>query len=489
MFAVALAGAVLVRWTAVRGYPGVLWFTGDSYFYLGRALRPSPSPSKSIGYSLLLRVMEPLHDLTAVAVAQHLMGLAVAVLGYALLRRCGLGQLPATVVVLPVLFDARQVQLEHLLMSEALFTFLIAAALALLLWRVREPSAAPGRAAASAAGLLLGFAVLVRSAGAPLVPLVLAGLLLWRGGWRAAAAFGLAAALPLASYGLWFRSVHGTFGLTSSDGLYLWGRTAVFADCAKIRPPSHQEPLCLRPELRAAGHHPGHLIWRSEAPPRVLYENVTSPFANATMRDFAIRAILAQPGDYLGVVADGVGKAFSPHRFPVPTAATESLYHFPERPQIFPGGRSWGADPGRPSTALTDAVRYGRTWRPSRVVEPYAGRTRAYERAVTLPGPVLGAVFAAGGLGVALGRRRRAVLLVWGTAVTLLVFPIASADFDYRYVVPATPFACLALGLALTPRTDRDSGRAGRWTRPGGLSRWWGSPGSPRRGSGRASAP
>ncbi|MFI6521206.1 phospholipid carrier-dependent glycosyltransferase [Spirillospora sp. NPDC050679] len=490
-------GAALVRWTAVRGHPGVLWFTGDSYFYVGRALRPEPSPSKTLGYPFLLRLLEPLHSLTAVAVLQHLMGLAVGVLGYAVLRRAGLRGWLAALVTLPVLYDAYQVELEHMLMSEALFTFLIAAALALLLWRAGDPRAAPGWAAALAAGLLLGFAVLVRSAGAPLIPGVLLCLLLWRGGWRPALAFGAAAAVPVAAYAAWFHSAHGNYALTSSDGLYLWGRTAVFADCAKMRPPSHMEALCLTPELKAQGLAPGHLIWRSEAPPRVLYESTVAPESNEVLRDFAIRAILAQPGDYAHEIVQGVGKAFSPHRYPVPTAATEALYHFPERPHVFPGGRGWGGGNG---TALSDAMRYGRTSEPSRVVQPHARRIAAYQRTVHLPGPALGAVFAAGAVGIVLGRRRRAVLLAWGTAVTLLVFPIASADFDYRYVVPAAPFACLALGLALSPRRRGDGGETGpvgeaadgtaaASSSEGGVSRWWGTRGSPRRGSGRATAP
>ncbi len=35
-------------------------------------------------------------------------------------------------------------------------------------------------------------------------------------------------------------------------------------------------------------------------------------------------------------------------------------------------------------------------------------------------------------------------MLPWATVVVLLVFPIAVADFDYRYLLPVLPFACLA---------------------------------------------
>jgi hypothetical protein len=42
-------------------------------------------------------------------------------------------------------------------------------------------------------------------------------------------------------------------------------------------------------------------------------------------------------------------------------------------------------------------------------------------------------------------------MLPWATAVVLLVFPIAVADFDYRYLLPVLPFACLTAGLAFAP--------------------------------------
>jgi len=525
-FLLALAGGAFLRWTAVRAYPHGLWFTGDSYFYMGYALHPRPSASKTLGYSLMLRLMEPLHSLTAVVVVQHLMGLAVAVMVYMVLCRLRLPAWAAAVVTLPILYDAYQIELEHLLMAEALFTFLIAAALTLLLWRAGTDRPGISRWMALLAGLLLGYTVLVRSAGAPLIPAIMVVLLLYgrprlldrliagmrhrrrtRGrasqsdapltsvpaeGKRSSVrrrghcmTFGAAAAVPLVAYALWFHAERGTYALTTSDGIYLWGRTAGFADCAKIRPPADEQGLCLDAKTKAEQDPSGHLIWRADIPPRQRFTNVVAPEANATLRSFSIHAILAQPGDYLRTVANGIGLAFDSHRHPLPTAATEGLYHFPDKPQLFPAGRSWAGQ----GTALSDAMRYGRTDTPSQVVQPYADRMINYQKRYFLPGPALGAVFALGGVAVLVARRRRReVLLAWGTAVALLVFPIASADFDYRYVVPAMPFACLALGLGLSafraPRaglqpgaTDAEGGKSAEKS----VSRWWGSRGSRHR--------
>ena len=51
--------------------------------------------------------------------------------------------------------------------------------------------------------------------------------------------------------------------------------------------------------------------------------------------------------------------------------------------------------------------------------------------------------------------RRAGSMLPWVTGVVLLVFPIATADFDYRYLLPVLPFAGLAAGLAFAPARVR----------------------------------
>ena len=136
-FSVALAVGAVLRLVAMLGYPGTLWFAGDSYVYVGAALRPTPDQSKTTGYSLFLRALLPFHSFTLVTGLQHLMGLGIAVMVYLLARRAGVSKVWATAATLPVLLDGFEIEDEHMVMAEALFTFLIMLAMLLILWRSR----------------------------------------------------------------------------------------------------------------------------------------------------------------------------------------------------------------------------------------------------------------------------------------------------------------------------------------------------------------
>ena len=199
LFSLALAAGAVLRLFAVLGYPGALWFAGDSYVYLGAALRPQPDLSKSTGYSLFLRALLPFHSLTLVVVLQHLMGLAVAVMIYVLLRRNGVARLWSTVASLPVLLDGYMIENEHLIMAESLFTFLLMVAMLLLLWRSETKWWV-----ALIAGLLVGYAVDVRTEGAIVLVLFPLFLLIrgWRNlrGWVAAILMGVGCLLPVGAY-------------------------------------------------------------------------------------------------------------------------------------------------------------------------------------------------------------------------------------------------------------------------------------------------
>ena len=133
----------------------------------------------------------------------------------------------------------------------------------------------------------------------------------------------------------------------------------------------------------------------------------------------------------------------------------------------------------------SDAVQYGHAT-PSRVVEPFATLIDGYERVFYTYGPLFGLILLTGLGGVLRIRRprgrhprlawaprlewapRTGSMLPWVTAVVLLVFPIAVADFDYRYLLPVLPFRHPGRRPGL--RAGSGQGRPGTRRRPAGGS-------------------
>jgi len=466
-FAAALTAGAGLRLLAMLGYPGALWFAGDSYVYLGAALRLQPNLSKTTGYSLFLRALEPFHSLTLVTGVQHLLGLGVAVMIYLLLRRSGVSRSWATVATLPVLLDGFQIEDEHMVMAETLFTFLLMLSMLLILWRNHMAWRVPWPVALLA-GLLAGCAVDVRSEGVPVLlmfPVVLLirglrkdGAWRWRNwsAWLAAAAMAAGCVVPVAGYAAWFHSWWGSYTLSRAEGFYLWGRVSSFAECSVIKPPANEVAICPSgaPSSRTP---PGDYIWHA---PQVHHMANGGPVAaanDALLRDFAVRAVEAQPLGYLHAVLGGLALSVEWPRRAYPDPGTVYLYYFHLTPWTIPADHSWVAG----GTAYSDAVQYGHAT-PSRVIRPVAILTDGYERVFYTYGPLFGLILLTGLggiLGVRIrrrplrltrhaGARRAGSALPWATAVMLLVFPIAVADFDYRYLLPVLPFACLAAGLA-----------------------------------------
>jgi hypothetical protein len=280
-------------------------------------------------------------------------------------------------------------------------------------------------------------------------------------------------AAPVAGYAVWFHSWWGSYTLSRAEGFYLWGRVSSFADCAVIKPPASEQAICPSgtPSSRTP---PGDYIWHA---PQVHHMANGGPVTAANdklLQDFAIRAAEAQPLSYLHAVLGGLALSVEWPRHPYPDPGTTYLYYFHLTPWKIPAGHSWVAG----GTAYADAVQYGHAT-PSRVVRPVAILIDGYERVVYTYGPLFGLIMIAGLGGVVQlrwrwpwgGRRasrlawvsrpawvprlawspRAGSMLPWATAVVLLVFPIAVADFDYRYLLPVLPFACLAAGLAFAP--------------------------------------
>ncbi|MFI0424152.1 hypothetical protein [Spongiactinospora sp. 9N601] len=446
-FAAAFALGGLLRLVAMLGYRPALWFN-DSYEYVSVALHPyRPHPIRPNGYGFYLMALEPAHSFGFVVFTQHLMGLATAVLVYLLLhRRFGLPGWGATLAAVPVLFDAYQIQLEHLIMSDALFILLVVGAITLVLWH-RQMSWRIG----AAIGLMLAFTVLTRSIGLAILGLVVVYMLIKRAGWRPIAAMVLACAVPVLAYMGWFASTYGKFGMTSSDGPILYMRTALFADCHKMGVDKRDLDLALLcivvPKDKRGISGQGFLWWNQQGQKFHIFP-AGSKFSvemNENASRFAMRAITSQPGDYLTVVARDFFRAFRWDRPVYPDANTYMQYEFPRAEKPLP---NWELYRGR---ADSDAFKYEHGSAATRIVAPWADFMQGYQRAIHLPGIVLGAVMLIGLYGAAVRWRKLGgpVLLPWLAAVGLILAPAASAEFDYRYVLPAVPLAFLAAGITL----------------------------------------
>jgi hypothetical protein len=471
LFTWALAAGACLRLLTVLGYPGALWFAGDSYVYLGAALRPQPNLSKTTGYSFFLRALLPFHSLTLVTVVQHLMGLAVAVMIYALLRHYKVSRLWATVASLPVLLDGYLIEDEHLIMAETLFAFLLMVAMLLILWRRQVTWWV-----ALIAGLLVGYAVDVRTEGAVVLLLFPLFLLIrgWRTlrGWLVVVAMAVGCFAPVAAYANWFHQRTGQYNMTLSDGFYLWGRASSFANCAVIKPTGAQANVCPTDPL-SKRTPPGDYVWHAKQ----VHQNLDSTRGpvtaanNRLLTSFAIHAVEAQPFDYAKTVIKNVSLSFGFPRIAYPGAGTVSYYnfHFHYKASYLPPNlenHEWI----KGGTASQDWLSYGHQT-PGRVITVFAAPILIYQRLVYTYGPLFAVILLMGLGGVLALRRplrparefleprpfplrwqvRGTPMLPWVTAVALLVFPIAVADFDYRYLLPVLPFACVAAGLAFAP--------------------------------------
>jgi hypothetical protein len=245
----------------------------------------------------------------------------------------------------------------------------------------------------------------------------------------------------------WYDSVHGRFALGDSDQVWLYGRTVDFAKCSVIKPRPEVAVLCrdgVPSDPRIAPAFAA--MWEPGSGFDKLPGGIRGPKSNELAGEFAWSAIRKQPGDYVAVIIRDTFRAFEWERKAYPTPWTEGKYRFREGAILSERDAAYG-------------YAYGGDTARARVVEPYGKWIRDYQSWAFVRGPVLGG-FLLVGLGGMLIRVRRLggrVLLPWSVSLALLVVPAATADFDYRYVLPAIPFAVLSAALALIPEPRRTS--------------------------------
>ena len=448
-----LGGGALIRLAAlVAIYPGI-WFT-DSKGYVAVAATGRLLLARVSGYSLFVWPFYRAGSAAALIVVQHLLALGMVVLLYALLVRRHVPRWLAVLGVLPLALDAYQLSIEHAIMSDTLFHACVVGTLALLLWRDR-----PGLMELAGAGLLLGYAGLVRSVGVPFLAVFVVYLLARRLGWRALAAFVVPWVLVTAGYAALFAAQNGKFALNEWSSRFLYARVEPLADCKAMSVPLDERFLCPKKRLTTQ-----NALWGQTSP-----INAVPHSDDAKIRAFATRVIKHRPFAYVRLLSGDLAHYFEPgHRlgqndykpapweFPShPERATFPGYRGPIRPA---GSTQFGQIPPHlasiyPTRAVSRMVSHPR-------VNATASRVlRRYQRYFYTSGQILAACLLV--VIVALLRRRGdvrlrldAALLAAATLVALLTAAAVSV-FSYRYgltaVVLLPPAAALA-GASLLPR-------------------------------------
>jgi hypothetical protein len=303
--ALLLAGLVLRLLSLIAYRPALLYI--DTLKYLYNAW-PGTDP---LGYKGVLKAILLVGNLETVAAIQHLVGMAMGVAIYALLLRRGAPRWLAALAAAPVLLDAYELQIEQTVMPDVWFEALIVAGLVLLLWHARL------RAWAIAlAGMTLGLSATVWQGGEFLVlPAAVYVLVAIGGSWRRAiGGAGLlcaAFALPVLSYMTVSYALAGHFWLSRSGTSSVYGRVAEAADCATLKLPADERPLCPTASQKALGpdgleHDPSSPLNTYVAPQGVSQSGLVSAFTRAV--------ITQQPWRVLSAYSADVARLFAVHR-------------------------------------------------------------------------------------------------------------------------------------------------------------------------------
>jgi MFS family permease len=438
VFLGVLTVAVMLRIAVMRAYP-YAFFLADSRSYADYAERGIPNPIRPYGYSAFLDPFVP-GPMIVVAAIQHVLVIGLLVLGYVFLLRRGVRPWLAGLAVAPFALTGRELTLEHLVLAETLFVVLAGAGLMLLAWRERiRPWMA------IVAGLLIAASTLTRSVGLPLAALCVAFLLVRWSGWRPLAGFVVALALPLGGYVVWYHQNHDVYAFGEFSGRFLHGRVQTFADCREIPSLTAEERLlCDDRPLRDRPERPDWYVWSPESPGMVHAGTVKD---DPVLGSFAKKAILAQPGDFLVMLARETTWHFDRHP---PMSAefdcdTFGKYDLPATPGSHCSVQNYYpvAEPRSVPEAGTLAAT------PIRKVLWGWSLVTSY-----LIGPLL-AVALAALLGAVAWPRRGGWSLRWSglflgaAGLGLIMASVATSMYEPRYAVPALFFLPLGAALAL----------------------------------------
>jgi hypothetical protein len=465
LFVLALLAGVALRVVVSLTYWPALEFYGDSYGYLKIASHLVPGSLDPSGYPIFLALLAHTGNFGAVAITQHVMGVVMAVILYLLLLRLGVRPWLAAIGTMPLLLDGYQLDIEQFVLADVLTEFLVVVALVLLLWPRRRTSITM----AAAAGLLMAAATLTRFVGIGV--LVLAALyLVARRRWRGLLAYLVPAAMVLVSYGGWYASLNGSFGFSGSQGYALYGRVASFATC-DYHLSREEARLCPRQPVDQRTQNVDFYVWLPGSP--INQPGLgTGAQRNQLGTQFAEQVILHQPLDYANTVLAGTWHYFTPGRWMPARGEQVELQRWRFPPANLDGSKD---------ALHIYFANYGFGQKPVKAVlrPSLMGPLRSYQALSDNDGPLLLATLVVGllaGIGLvsrAVRRRdaRWAALVMALAGVTLIVEPVMTLGFSYRYGLPLLallpPAAVIGIDLALDALGRARAGRRSLAMHPG----------------------
>jgi hypothetical protein len=426
-----LGAAALLRLGAAVAYRPALFYS-DSWGYLAMAHGKgfvSFAPLRPSGYPVILKVLSVAGDgLLATTLVQHLAGLAAGTIVYATLRWFDVPRWAATVAGAFVLLDAWAVALEQFVLSEAFFGLAIVLCVAASLTGLRRGGAPY---ALAFAGLCLAAATLMRPIALFAVPAWLIWLLWVRPGGRSVLAGLAALVVPLVVYSAVHASAVGGFGLTQTEGWFLYGRVGSIATCDGIDVEPAARRLCDRP-ARADHEEQSFFMFNRESPARKAFGGISADSdkqarTNRILRHFALQVIAERPGEYAQLAGRDFLKFFRPgprakyredRTVEFPRNDRIAFDNRPIRKRLFPGVR---AHAGSPAGALRS---YGKVFHTSRALV------------------ALFTLISFAALAIAVRRRDPlgpAIFLPLAMALFMLAGAALTATFALRYFVPVVP--------------------------------------------------
>jgi Dolichyl-phosphate-mannose-protein mannosyltransferase len=430
---VLIAGAIVRIVMTIAYWPALVWT--DSGAYISAAFNGSPVgliTDRPSGYPFVLRVISIVGGahIWEVTVIQHLAGLAGGLLLYRLLIRLGVRRWLAAVGTAIVVMDGYAITMEQYVMTEALTTLALVGSTFLLVGARRS-----ARAAACAGALLAG-AGLMHSAALFAVPGWLA-YLFWthRRMTRQLLSAVSSLLLPVLVYSTIHTSDGQGFGLSASDGWFLYGRIATFVDCRGAGIPHAQASLC---KSSAPTNPPWNssvfYIYSDTTPAAHLYGPISTSAvkANRQLRAFALAIIEAHPVTYAHAVMVDFLRFFGLEPGNV------------EPPLPLPAGLG-GPDPGL-ATARGIAHKYYADYRtpsPQSVPAFSRGYQHLFHTARWLLLLLVCAAIAPFVVGAISGRappHAPEILLMLTMALGVLLGASAIVGYRFRFVLPVVPF-------------------------------------------------